>query len=1088
MVQFIKSKQTTFRNQPVGVVEVNTGAEQVAVQSAKLFEAGQKIAWEEAKADAIERDVNTAKTLPIEDSDGNLSLEKVEFSGVGESSAKAVLAQRYTGFLNNKVTEEFGQLHAQNPFNKEKFDGLAQGVIDGYADAFKKNDLAEFIPEFVNKITNKKILHSNKILNDTIKKEKDDAALLDADALQEMTNVARLYPEDFIPAILPESEKIIERLEKNGYLKAPAKQAAREELRRSVLVGTSNKILDQLNGNSLAAKDLEEIAQSENPSAGSFARVIQASRGTVTMKDLKEFQNLSKNIGANRTDINVVTQHISNRSGDFDKIRNKIGKDQQTFNMTKLINGVGTGNAGFLDNTKDNRNSLNAALQNDMKIPFNMESFYSMDNNSYTNMMRKASIPDILPTTLHNLFQTNTMNLPAFRGLPIATKNNYMARELNTWNNLAYMTGSNGMRQRRLKGYEEQYKKYDFIDEIAKVNGNDISKAYALWYTKTDNPDTYRSLIMNTLGTFDFGDNKVGSVQEGVTAVFDKAEIPLQHRGQLNSYVEKLLYYKSAKMPNGETVEFSQSNLNDVLKNTYETLYVEDETIYDVFNGNNKGKTYTTPMKKYMGGTDKKYQKFLNWSQNLINDNLGEGFTLGENVLLLGDAKNSQYGNQRYTLVTKNGDIIPSQIEGTAVEFTTSEYEQENNITQTEINNENLNDATMQRAKIILKDKLFDSKTSESLNLFKLPNLFDQRFQDFFSGPSEIEPKTAEDKAAKEFREQQLRNIPRQFQPQFKSLQSYKDLNVPRGDYPTRFDKFLDKLESADDGDLVNKIFITESEFFRNDPQGYSDMLRKKGYDNPLWQSITDFTVNNLDVADSLKGLLADVFTPDVAVEVQDSIIDIVQTTANHEGFQSQVYRDQDTISVGFGFNVKYLDEDDYKFFEPNQVERLKELQQRLLKKDKYPRDQLLKMVNEFKFGKPILLDKNQATKVFNNKMFNIYKKYKEEFPNFDRLHRKRKSALIDFSYQFGHDRLKDKDRGFPKYYESVRRAMNASSIDERNYFFKLAGFHQVYNTGEFGNTKTPLYYQTKTRVRKRTGDLGFMIRDNVDFLDEEFD
>ena len=52
----------------------------------------------------------------------------------------------------------------------------------------------------------------------------------------------------------------------------------------------------------------------------------------------------------------------------------------------------------------------------------------------------------------------------------------------------------------------------------------------------------------------------------------------------------------------------------------------------------------------------------------------------------------------------------------------------------------------------------------------------------------------------------------------------------------------------------------------------------------------------------------------------------------DHQRFQSQVYRDQDTISVGFGFNVKYLDEDDYKFFEPNQVERLKELQQKLLK------------------------------------------------------------------------------------------------------------------------------------------------------------
>ncbi len=40
---FIKSKRTTYRNQPVGVVPVNTGAEEAAVQSAKLFAAGQKL-------------------------------------------------------------------------------------------------------------------------------------------------------------------------------------------------------------------------------------------------------------------------------------------------------------------------------------------------------------------------------------------------------------------------------------------------------------------------------------------------------------------------------------------------------------------------------------------------------------------------------------------------------------------------------------------------------------------------------------------------------------------------------------------------------------------------------------------------------------------------------------------------------------------------------------------------------------------------------------------------------------------------------------------------------------------------------------
>ena len=1084
---FIKSKRTTYRNQPVGVVPVNTGAEEAAVQSAKLFAAGQKIAWEEAKADAIERDINTAKTLPIEDKHGNLSLEKVQttdFTAVGEKSAKAVLAQRFSGLLNNKVTKEFGELHAQNPFNKERFDGEAQGTIDGFVDAFKKNGLDEYIPEFLQKVTNKKILHSNKILNDTIKKEKDEAASLQFDAIKEFTNVNRLYPEEY-EFIKPEFDKAIENLESNGYLKSPAKLALYEELRRAVLVGTSNKILDRLNGNDLAAKDLEEISQNQKASPDYFARVIRASKGTVTMKELKEFQKLSTSIEANRTDINVMTQHISNRAGDFAKRRTNLGKEQNVLNMQSMLNGLGVGNAGYLDNNKTNRDNLNTAIGNELKIPLNNETFYSMNNDTYSKMLTMLSIPPVLPSTLDDLFQTNTMNLPAFRNLPLATKNNMMARELNAWNNLAYVTGSDGVKKRRLQGYDTEYKKYEFINEIARVNGNDITKANSLYYTKTDNPDTYKAIVMNTLSTFDFTDKKVGTVKEGVNAIFELAEIPLQHRSQLDSYVEKLLYYKSVKTPDDEAVEFSQSNLVNVLKETYKGLYIEDPTIYDVFNGNNTGKTYTTPQKKYIGQTDKLHNKFLNFTQELINDEFGEGFKLGENVLLLGDANNSQYGNQRYTFVNKQGEILPSQIEGTAVEFTTDEFEKAYGISKHEINTEKLNEEVINRAKKIIGEKAFTGKLIEDLNIFKLPNLLSPEFQDFFSGP--IEPTTAEGKAAQEIREQQLRNVPRQFLPAFKSQQAYKDLHIPRGDFPTRLDKFLDKLDSAEEG-LPNKIFIPDTELFRNDPQGYQELLRRDSYDNPLWERITDFTVNNLTLPDTLKAILADIMTPDVAVDVQETIKNIVQTTANHEGFRSQVYRDRDTISVGFGFNVKFLTEDDYKMFDPTQVGRLKELQQWLLKKDKYSQDQLLKKVNEFKFGKPILIDRIAATKVFNNKMYKIYEQYKKEFPNFDRLHKRRKSALIDFSYQFGHDRLKDPDRGFPKYYKAVQNAMNAKSMDERNYFFKLAGFHQVYNTGEFGNTKTPLYYQTKSRVRTRASDLGFMIRDNVDFLDEEFD
>ena len=69
MVQFLKSKQVTYKNRPVGVVSVNTGAVEAELQTAKLFERGQALAWEEAKQDAIQSDINKAKTEAVNISD-----------------------------------------------------------------------------------------------------------------------------------------------------------------------------------------------------------------------------------------------------------------------------------------------------------------------------------------------------------------------------------------------------------------------------------------------------------------------------------------------------------------------------------------------------------------------------------------------------------------------------------------------------------------------------------------------------------------------------------------------------------------------------------------------------------------------------------------------------------------------------------------------------------------------------------------------------------------------------------------------------------------------------------------------------------
>jgi hypothetical protein len=69
-----------------------------------------------------------------------------------------------------------------------------------------------------------------------------------------------------------------------------------------------------------------------------------------------------------------------------------------------------------------------------------------------------------------------------------------------------------------------------------------------------------------------------------------------------------------------------------------------------------------------------------------------------------------------------------------------------------------------------------------------------------------------------------------------------------------------------------------------------------------------------------------------------------------------------------------------------------------------------------------------------------------------------------------------------------VSKAINTDDPELRAYYFRQAGFHQAYNYGEFGNTKTPLQIQTRRRVGDRAGLLGFYIRDNSDFMDQEFD
>lgn len=1090
MAQFIKSKLTTYKNKPVGVVASNTGATRAAIEQANFFDSMQKIFWEEAKNDAIKKDITTAKTLAVKDVDGNLIFEKPNFSAVGEDKAKAILGQRYANEVTIKANQKFAELHDKYKFDKDSFDAESDGYIKGFIDTFQRNGMSEYIPEFSAKITNQKVLHSNKILNDIRAREERVAAtnmligiedsIKTISALQYDISNFDFQTEDPVEvdildkkknelAILSDSiNQNINTLVANGDIKAPKANDLKASLRRNVALGKINVVLDSLEENGALMKGVEQIFQSKQPSQRLIDLVIRGARGKVSVEQLQDVHDLTKSLNLSRTDRDVLARHISNRSGDADKLANNLLKEEFTTNTYSNTLLGDTTSTSILKNDNDTRNGIQLGLSKNLGQTFNLDTFFTLDTNKYNSMLSQLNNVNVLPTDLHNLFKTNNfLNLSSFRNATPQQKQVLASRVLNTWNNVAFTDDG----QARLNGYNDEYFKYKSINAIASVNGGDIVNAFNIVsQIPATNEDVNRAIV-TTVNSFQ-SDTQIDSVDKALEFVLNESEIPQSSWGIMKPYVRKLLFYKQVKGPNGEYTDFNFDNVKEVLQGTYETMFVEDETVFDLFSRDVTTRTIYSPKRKYVGTN---YDKFLQYAQDELFSNTGNTFAgLGEDVFLLPNYKNSQFGDQSYTFVDKNGFIIKGR-EGGEITFNTIEFDKKNKIDAEELRKQSLNNIYNNRVK-----RITDSK--QERGLYK-PKFMNFEYGDMFTPIS----RTAGGFGYSGFKGGPV--VQRQFIPKY----TERMLNIP-----IEQDNVEEqKTEIVDGYEMVNPNLLALDERRAVDELkdiGFSDYvtgldntylenkMAETGYNNPMWKIMTDATVNNLSLLDKLKGLREEFMTPDVAVEIQDNMINIVKTTAKHEGFRTGTYRDRNTISLGFGFNVRYLDEDDYKYIPENLKGPIKQLQQTLLERT-YNSKELLQMANDFKRNN-VGLPKEAAIKIYNGKMKKLFDTYNEEYENFSTLSTERQSALIDFSYQMGHERMK---RLFPKYFEAIENGLATDDIDLRNYYFKLAGFHQVYNQGQFGNTKTPLFYQTARRVKERVGNLGFHIRDNVDFLNEDF-
>ena len=99
MVQFLKAKQTSFINKPVGVVGVNTGAKELGTVIANTFDKVARESFALATKEQEEFGKKTARNMKIDirDSNGNLQFKTIDstLSDVARASAEPIVTQRY---------------------------------------------------------------------------------------------------------------------------------------------------------------------------------------------------------------------------------------------------------------------------------------------------------------------------------------------------------------------------------------------------------------------------------------------------------------------------------------------------------------------------------------------------------------------------------------------------------------------------------------------------------------------------------------------------------------------------------------------------------------------------------------------------------------------------------------------------------------------------------------------------------------------------------------------------------------------------------------------------------------------------------
>jgi len=1067
MVEFIKSKQTSFVNKPVGIVQADTGATSLGNAIADFGKTLQNIAFTEAKRDAITSDIETAKTLPIIDRHGNFTFEKGNFSKVGEVKARSILEARYANKLMNLAKEKFNTLHQAYALDKDGFDEASKDYIKGHVDSFKKNGMESFIPAFLSKIEQQAVYHSNKIFNDVADEEEriamedvkiaidDEVRTLEAlnYNLRNISLGENIEEADDLSADIKETnnyiESAIQQLKGKKYgLKAPAINEIRRKMKIYSASGILNQIIDKNPTDDKAIKIMENVIQTGKVSPIQEA-YLRVSKNKINMEDMQYLAGLNKQFGFSYSDRDYITRYLSNRAGDAAKENLNLAEMYEAQKFKNLVEGI-----GVHKDTENNRKGLNQGISMIIGQPLTIQSLLKMDKGQYEKTIQYLKKNTVLPSTLENLF-TNTRPLAIFGNMSSQAKTNAAERIYDLWNQIGFDAKGNA---RYPNKYKATYERFNDIKDVVDIVGSEgILDAFEI---ATALPETLEKMNLAISSySSEFGLDENSEAKDVIESVLKSSDIPPEFFGDYKEYIRYKLYKGTVTTPNGTVVRLDKKKFIESLNSTFRnTMEIDDGIVFSLY-GNRLGiHNPHSYIMKYKDDASRKFflrhvQNRLDVENNYVENEAGDlisnkrQLNIGDNVALIPDSRNKGASRMSFIVadITTKQPIMSQY--GTYITIDTDDVDFEMSMKA---------DETKKR----ILEKNYHSVTITEPQIKDIINILDNTspppsmvkgFGEQYYG---VNPTL--DKALEDAGYNPMNNLIND--------QKFVSENIPPRESPiAKGISYLLDLIGVDTNVTLNNQDLPE--------------LQNTGTTNPAWKFIYDEVIRDPSLNKATKNQLEKVFDESDSIDVQDDFVRNVKYVAGHEGYDGTAYVDgtgkNATISLGAGLNVKFITDAQMAMISPKGQQAIKEIRQ-LMKTD-MTLERIAEAIDE-KYG--TIIKKTESDAIFTAKMTENYKQFVKDFPNFALVSVEKQMAMLDHAYQMGYG-----EGEFVEYWRNITKALNTTNPEHRAFYFQRAGSHLIYNyekddqnifDGNFVTGRTILSTQTEDRVFDRASLFGF--------------